>query len=132
MAPSRCLRGKFTTERWLLNQWAQFAAPGRYHVRAERRLALLQPGPQTGKFAEKPAAFAMAIDELSVLVVRSTPAQIEAVFRPYLAAVEDPKDPNPAEAVVVLTSLPQPFFLDQLVAHGERREAGPLGPARRS
>jgi HEAT repeat protein len=30
--------------------------------------------------------------------------------------VANPKDPNPAAAVVVLTSLPQPFFLDQLVA----------------
>ena len=38
--------GQVHTERWLLNQWAQFAAPGRYHVRAERRLALLQPDPQ--------------------------------------------------------------------------------------
>jgi len=108
--------GQVHTERWLLNQWAQFAAPGRYHLRAERRLALLQPNPQGGKFAEKPAAFAMAIDELSVLVVRSTRAQVEAAFQPYLAAVENPKDPNPAEAVVVLTSLPQPFFLDQLAA----------------
>ena len=61
--------GQVHTERWLLNQWARFAAPGRYHVRAERRLALLQPDPQTGTFAEKPAAFAMAIDELSVQVV---------------------------------------------------------------
>ena len=25
--------GQVHTERWLLNQWAQFAAPGRYHVR---------------------------------------------------------------------------------------------------
>jgi len=99
----------------LLNQWAQFAAPGRYRVRAERRMALLQPDPQTGKIEEKPAAFAMAIDELSVLIVRSTQAQVEAAFRPYLAAVENHKDPNPAEAVVVVTSLPQPFFLGQLV-----------------
>jgi len=108
--------GQDHTERWLLNQWAQFVVPGRYHVRAERRLALFQPDPLSGKFAEKPAAFAMAIDELNVWVVRSTRAQVEAAFQPYLAAVENPKDPNPAEAVVVLTSLPQPFFLDQLVA----------------
>ena len=107
--------GQIHSERWLLNQWAQFTAPGRYHVRAERRLALLQADPQTKKFAEKPAAFAMAIDELSFQVVHSTPAQIEEVFHPYLAAVQDPKNPNPAEAVVVLTSMPQPFFLDQLI-----------------
>jgi hypothetical protein len=108
--------GQVHTERWLLNQWAQFAAPGSYHVRAERRLALLQPDPQTGKFAEKPAAYSLAIDELSVLVVLSARAQVEAAFLPYLAAARNPKDPNPAEAVVVLTSMPQPFFLDQLVA----------------
>jgi hypothetical protein len=107
--------GQVHSERWLLNQWAQFAAPGRYHVRAERRLALLRPDAQEGSFGEKPVAFALAIDELSVPVVRSTRAQVEAAFRPYLAAVENPKDPNPAEAVVVLTSLPQSFFLDQLV-----------------
>jgi hypothetical protein len=107
--------GQVHTERWLLNEWAQFPAPGRYQVRAERRLALLQPDLQAGKFAEKPAAFALAIDELSVPIVRSTREQIQAAFHPYLAAVENPKDPNPAEAVVVLTSMPQPFFLDQLV-----------------
>ena len=61
-------------------------------------------------------AYALAIDELNVLVVRSTRAEVEAAFQPYLAAVKNPKDPNPAEAVVVLTSVPQPFFLDQLVA----------------
>jgi len=60
--------------------------------------------------------FALAIDELSVPVVRSPRAEVEVAFQPYLAAVKNPKDPNPAEAVVVLTSLPQPFFLDQLVA----------------
>ena len=104
--------GQVHTERWLLNQWAKFTTTGRYHVRAERRLALLQ----VGKPEEKPAAFAMAMDELSVQIVRSTRAQIEAAFQPYLAAVKNSKDPNPAEAVVVLTSLPQLFFFDQLRA----------------
>ena len=108
--------GQVHTERWLLNQWAQFAAPGLYHVRAERRLALLQPDPQTGEYGDKPAAFALAIDELSMAVIPSTRAQVEAAFHPYIATLENPKNPNPAEAVVVLTSLPQPFFLDQLVA----------------
>lgn len=108
--------GQVHSERWLLNQWARFAAPGRYHVRAERHLALLLPDPQTGGFAEKPVAFALAIDELSVLVVRSTREQVAAAFHPYLTAAQNPKDPNPAEAVMVLTSMPQPFFLDQLVA----------------
>lgn len=108
--------GQVHTERWLLNQWAQFTAPGRYHVRAERRLALLQPDSLTQTFAKKPAAFAMAIDELSVQVVPSTPAEVEEAFHPYLAAIEDPKASDSAEAVVVLTSMPQPFFFRQLVA----------------
>jgi hypothetical protein len=123
--------GQVHTERWLLNQWAQFAVPGRYHVRAERRLALLPPGPQAGEMAAQPLAFALAMDELSVQVVRSTRAEVEAAYQPYLDAVKNPKDPFPAEAVVVLTSLPQPFFLDQLSAmasagkpdHWDRRDA---------
>jgi len=108
--------GQIHAERWLLNQWAQFAGPGRYRVRAERRLALHPSGPQVGQFAEKPVAFALAVDELSVLIVHSTRAQVEAAYQPYLAAVRDRENSNPAEAVVVLTSLPQPFFLDQLSA----------------
>ena len=108
--------GHVHAENWLLNQWAQFAAPGRYHVRAERRLALLLPGPHPGEFEEKPAAYALALDEFSVQVVPATRAQLEAAFRPYLSAVQDPQNPNPAQAVTVLTSLPQPFFLDPLVA----------------
>jgi HEAT repeat protein len=108
--------GKVHTERWLLNQWAQFVAPGTYHVRAQRRLALLAPDAQTGKFADKPAAFALALDELSVTVGRSNLAAVKAAFQPYLDAVANPKDPNPAEAVVVLTAMPQPYFLDRLVA----------------
>jgi HEAT repeat protein len=61
-------------------------------------------------------AFALAIDEFAVQVEGSTPAQIEAAYQPYLAAIENLKDPNPAEAVMVLTAMPQPFFLKQLVA----------------
>jgi len=99
-----------------VNQWAQFGAPGRYQVRAERRLALLLPDPhQMGKFQENPVAFALAMDELSVAVARSTRTQVEAAFQPYLAAVKNPSNPHPAEALVVLTSLPQPFFQDRLV-----------------
>jgi HEAT repeat protein len=107
--------GQVHTERWLLNQWAQFAEPGRYHLGAQRRMVLFQAD-AAGKFGDKPAAFALAMDELSVLVAPSSRAQVEAAFQPYLAVVKDPKSANPAEAVVVLTSLPQPFFLEQLVA----------------
>jgi hypothetical protein len=114
--------GQVHTERWLLNQWAQFVAPGVYQVRAERRLELLPPGPGVGELAGKPLAFALAMDELSAWIVRSTPTQIQAAFQPYLAAVRKPNDPHAAEAVVVLTSLPRPFFLDQLVAMASARK----------
>jgi hypothetical protein len=108
--------GQTHTERWLLNQWARFTTPGRFQVRAERRLALLALDPETGKFVERPAAFALALDELSFEVEPSTITQLEAAFQPYLAAVRNSKDPDPAEAVLVLTTLPQPFFLEQLAA----------------
>lgn len=108
--------GQVHAERWLLNQWAVFTAPGRYHVRAERRLALHGPGQQAGDLSEKALAFALAIDELSFEVIPSTREQIEAAYKPSLAAVKNPKEPDPSEAVVVLTSLPQPFFFDQLSA----------------
>jgi len=103
--------GQVHTERWLLDQWAVFATPGRYHVRGERRLELREPGSQVGDLSEKALAFAQAIDELSLDVVPSTHAQIVAAYQPYLAAVENLKEPDPSEAVVVLTSLPHPFFL---------------------
>ncbi len=108
--------GQIHTERWLLNQWAQFRGPGRFQVRAERRLKLLALDPHTGKFLEKPAAFALALDELSFEVKPSTAVQLEAIFKPYLDAIRDPKNPNPAEAVLVVTNLPQPSFTEQLVA----------------
>jgi len=108
--------GQVHTERWLLNQWATFASPGRYHVHAERRVALHAPGPQVGDLSDNALAFALAIDELSVVVVPSTHAQIEAAYQPYLATIANPKEANLPEAVVVLTSMPQPFFLNQLSA----------------
>jgi HEAT repeat protein len=107
--------GQTETERWLLNQWARFAGPGRFAVRAERRLALLEPDPKTGKFSEKPAAFALALDEMSFEIKPSNPAQLAAAFQPYLAQVSDAKNHNPAEGALVVTSLPQPFFFRQLV-----------------
>lgn len=108
--------GKVHTERWLLNQWASFSASGTYHLRAERRLALLPIDPQTGNPLEKPAAFALAIDDLILQVEPSKPAQVEAAFQPYLASIRDPRESDPAEAVTVVTSMPQSFFLDQLIS----------------
>jgi HEAT repeat protein len=107
--------GQTHTERWLLNQWAEFESPGRYRARAERRLALAEADPATGKTSEKPAAFALALDELSFRVDPSSPAERTAAFEPYLAAIRNLKEPNPAEAVMVVTTMPQPAFLEPLV-----------------
>jgi len=107
--------GQTQSERWLLNQWARFTGPGRFQVRAERRLALLELDPKTGKFFEKPAAFALALEEMSFEIKPSTPEQLAAAFQPYLAQVSNTKDRNPAEGVLVVTTLPQPFFFRQLV-----------------
>jgi hypothetical protein len=106
--------GEVHTERWLLNQWARFVEPGSYQVRAERRLALLPPGAQTA--AQKPLAFALAIDELTLVVAPGSPTQVDETFEPFVATTRDPNARNFAEAVVVLTWMPQPFFLDRLVA----------------
>ena len=120
--------GQVHTERWLLNQWAQFAAPGHYHVRAERRLALRPAGPAGGRVLGETCWLSRwPLMSSACWLSRSTRAQIEAAFQPYLAAIKNPKEPNPAEAVVVLTSLPQPFFLDQLMRDGERRASRIVG-----
>jgi len=108
--------GQTQSERWLLNQWVRFRAPGHYRVRAERRLALFEPDSKTGKFAEKPAAFAVALDELNFEVEPSTSEQLRAAFQPYLAQIRDTKERDPAEAVLVVTTLPQPFLFDPLAA----------------
>jgi hypothetical protein len=107
--------GQTESERWLLNQWARFPGPGHFAVRAERRLALLEIDSKTGKFSEKPAAFALALDDISFGIKPSTPAQLAAAFQPYLAQISDAKNHNPAEGVLVVTTLPQPFFFRQLV-----------------
>jgi len=108
--------GQTQSERWLLNQWARFHGPGSFRVRAERRLALFETDPKTGKFAERPAAFASALDELDFKLEASTPARLRAAFAPYLAQIQDAKERDPAEAVMVVTTLPQPFLLAPLVA----------------
>ena len=108
--------GQTHTERWLLDQWARFPGPDRYHVRAERRLPLLAVNPQTQEFIEPPVAYALAINELSLEIVPSTRKQLESSFQPYLQELADPEAKDLAEAVMVVTSLPQPFCLKQLIA----------------
>jgi hypothetical protein len=107
--------GRIHTERWLLNQWARIGRTGRYHVRAERRLPLLTGDPAAPESTAHPAAFALAINDLSFEVTPGSESELRAVFHPYIKMVTEPIAADPAEAVVVLVTLPQSFFLDRLV-----------------
>jgi hypothetical protein len=104
------------TERWLLNQWARFSAPGHYRVRAERRLPLLGLDPSAQEFSAKPIAYALALDELTFEITPATESQLRPLFAPYLAALKNPKESDPAEAALVVATLPQPFLLPELTS----------------
>jgi hypothetical protein len=108
--------GQSHTERWLLNQWARFSSPGRYHVRAERRLPVLAVDPLTQKVSEKPAAYALTLDELTLEVEPANEERLQAAFQPYAVLLRGRGNPNPAEAALVVTTLPQPFLLPELQA----------------
>jgi hypothetical protein len=108
--------GQVHTERWLLDQWARFSRPGRYRVRAERRLPLRGGNAATQEFSQEPVAYALAINELLLEVASSTETQLRAAFQPYLRILEKPGTSNTSEAALALTTLPQPFFLEKLVA----------------
>jgi hypothetical protein len=108
--------GQTHSERWLLDQWARFPSPGRYKVRAERHLPLLAVNPRTQEFVEPPAAYALAINELSLEIAPSTSKQLEAAFQPYLRKLADPEAKDLTEAALVVTTLPQPFCLKRLIA----------------
>lgn len=106
--------GQTHTERWLLNQWARFLHPGQYKIKAERRLPLLTAEPGTPEFTAHPAAYALAIDDLEIEVIPSSESEIHNVFQPYLKLLDAPAPADVAEPVLVVTTLPQPFFLDKL------------------
>ncbi len=106
--------GQVHTERWLLNQWARFVTPGRYRLLAERRLSLLALDPTTGKTATRPVAYALAINELALEVVPATEAQVEGVLQPYVKMLDGSSASNLAEAILVVTTLPQPVLLKKL------------------
>jgi len=108
--------GQAHTERWLLDQWARFTSPGRYRVHAERRLPLFALDPRTQQPSKRPVAYALALDELSFELVPATDAQLRSTFQPFLETLRDPKKTHPAEAMLVITTLPKPFFLSELVA----------------
>ncbi len=102
-------------ERWLLNQWARLSEPGRFLVRAERRLPLLGFDPMTEAMSKKPLAFALAINELSFELKPATEDELRPLLDPYLKAFDDPKAGDLSESVLVATALPKPYFLDRLV-----------------
>src|SRR5579859_6032705 len=106
--------GQTHTERWLLNQWARFSRPGQYKIKAERRLPLLTAEPGTPEFTTHPAAYALALDDLQIEVTPSTETEIHSVFQPYLKLLDAPAPADVAEPVLVVTTLPQTFFLDKL------------------
>jgi len=106
--------GQTHTERWLLNQWARFPAPGRFRVRAERRLPLLAVDPATGMPSARPVAYALALNEFSFELEPAAQSQLESAFQPYVKLLDDPKTSNKDEAFLVVTTLPQPFLLPKL------------------
>jgi HEAT repeat protein len=107
--------GQTHTERWVLNQWARFSRPGRYSVRAERRLPLFAFDPAREEFSDRPAAFSLAINELSLELTEATAADLKSRFDPYLKILDQPSSPSFPEAALAVTTLPQPFMLDRLV-----------------
>ncbi len=108
--------GQTHTERWLLNQWARFSVPGRYRVRAQRRLPLLIFDASKQDFSGPPAAFALAINELRLEISPSLPDQLQKAFQPYLKTLEKPAGPEAGEALLVLATLPQSFALEKFAA----------------
>ncbi len=107
--------GQIHTERWLVNQWARFMLPGKYHVRAERRLPLLGIDEVKHEFATAPVAYAAALNELALQVAAPTEAKLRAAFEPYQRVVHKPEAKGFPESFEALVTLPQPFVLDELV-----------------
>jgi hypothetical protein len=106
--------GQIHTERWLLNEWGRFVLPGRYRARAERRLPVMVLDPLTQKPSASPAAYPMALNELWFTLQPATEEQLRSAFRPYLEALDSKAASRLPEALLAVTTLPQPFFLTKL------------------
>jgi hypothetical protein len=106
--------GRVHTERWLLNQWARLTRPGKYRVHAERRLPLKIVDSTTNAVSPQPVAYALALDNLTIEITPSTPAQRRAALEPYAKLLTAPDSRGFAEAFLVATTLPQSFFMDRL------------------
>ncbi|HEV2350145.1 MAG TPA: HEAT repeat domain-containing protein [Terriglobia bacterium] len=105
--------GQTHTERWLLNQWARVRRPGNYSVWADRRLPLFVSEPGTSG-ASSIAAYASALDELQFEVTPASESELRAALEPYVKKLSEPPPADVTEAVLVATTLPQSYFIDQL------------------
>ncbi len=105
--------GRTHSERWLVNQWARLASPGRYRLRAERRLPLYLEAPGADAH-QRPVAYALAINELDFEVKPATESDLEAAFAPYRKALDGGTSADFAEAALVVTTLPHLFLLPRL------------------
>ncbi|HET7840170.1 MAG TPA: HEAT repeat domain-containing protein [Terriglobia bacterium] len=106
--------GRTHTELWLLDQWARFTRPGKYTLAARRRIALKSVDPATNRVSDKPVAYAVARDNLTLEILPSTPAERAAECERDGKLLTDPGAEGFAEAYLVATALPQPEFLDPL------------------
>lgn len=104
------------TERWLLNQWARFTQPGKYRVHAERHLPLKSVNAATNQVSAKPAAYALALNDLTFELSPSTEPQRRAALEPYRQALSHPDSDAFPEAFLVAVTLPRPLFLPRLQA----------------
>ena len=107
--------GQIHTERWLLNQWARFARPGKFRIHAERRLPLLGLDAARHEFSGPPVAFAAALNELTLEVTAPSEEKLRSAFEPYERVLRKPEAKGFPESVQAVVTLPQPFLLDELV-----------------
>ncbi len=107
--------GQIHTQPWLLNQWARFSRAGTYRIRAERRLPLYGVDASQPQFDGPPAAFASALNDLTLEIIPSNAEQLRAVFEPYEKVLRKPDARRFPEAVQAVITLPQPFLLDELI-----------------
>ena len=112
--------GATHTERWLVNEWARFTSPGTYRIRAERRLPIYEFHPPAETFTKHPAAYALALDQLSIQILPAGEKQLKAAFAPYVKSLKGPAGAELNEAVLVISTLPNSFLFAPLAAFAER------------
>ncbi len=106
--------GRTSIERWVLNQWGRISAPGVYHVHAWRHLPLFPFDPAKQDFSSHPGGYAVALNDLTFKVVPATEAQLEKAYVPLLQLLDRPSDPEFADAVIAVTTVPHAFFEKRL------------------